>query len=223
MRTQIAGTIGLALLLSSGVGAAPLATKDTVQVESTLSAAGASSQETNLGDLIADAVRQTAGADVALVAADEIDENKRIPAGKVDTNAIISALSFADDTSDTVVILNLTGTQLISAAERSVSRAPQSFDGFMQISGLQIRYNPSQSEGKRVSLVGVGGSEIQAGKTYRVATTRPVAGGSLGYFQIWKSKDIASDTGVSIAKSLTSYLESHRTITNSIEGRISTH
>ena len=223
MRTQIAGTIGLALLLSSGVGAAPLATKDTVQVESTLSAAGASSQETNLGDLIADAVRQTAGADVALVAADEIDENKRIPAGKVDTNAIISALSFADDTSDTVVILNLTGTQLISAAERSVSRAPQSFDGFMQISGLQIRYNPSQSEGKRVSLVGVGGSEIQAGKTYRVATTRPVAGGSLGYFQIWKSKDIASDTGISIAKSLSSYLASHRTITNSVEGRITTH
>ncbi|MGI4788137.1 MAG: 5'-nucleotidase C-terminal domain-containing protein, partial [Janthinobacterium lividum] len=117
--------------------------------------------------------------------------------------------------------LTLTGAQLLKVAERSVSRAPEPFDGFLQVSGLQIRYNPGQPEGKRVSLVGVGGSEVDAGKTYKVATTRPLAGGSLGYYQIWTNKDITDDTGTSIAKSLGSYLTAHPVVSSTVEDRIS--
>ena len=73
-----------------------------------------------------------------------------------------------------------------------------------------------------MSLVEVGGGAVEAGKTYRVATTRPIAGGSLGYFQIWSQKDIADDTGVSVAKSLGDYLSAHKTISNAVEGRVAT-
>ena len=90
------------------------------------------------------------------------------------------------------------------------------------MSGLQIRYKPGQAEGKRVSLVGVGGGEVDASKTYRVATTRPIAGGSLGYFQIFNQKDIAEDTGVSIAASLKAYLAAHHTVNAVVEDRITT-
>ena len=134
----------------------------------------------------------------------------------------MATLRYAADPSDTVVVLNLTGAQLLKVAERSVSRAPEPFDGFLQISGLQIRYNPAQSEGRRVSLVGVGGSEVDAGHTYRVAVPRPLAGGSLGYFQILGQKDIAEDTGVSVSQSLSSYLAAHPTVNSVVEGRITT-
>ena len=212
----------LSLSLPAGVSAAPKknAPKDTVQVQTTLSGAGSGLEETNLGDLVADAVRQTGGAQVALVPADEIDGGASIPAGKTDASKIVSALRYADDPSDTVVVLTLTGAQLLRVAERSVSRAPTPFEGFLQVSGLQIRYSASQPEGKRVSLVGVGGSEINAGQSYQVATTRALAGGSLGYFQILPGKSAVSDTGTTLAKSLSSFLSAHSTITNAVEGRI---
>ena len=219
--------VGVSLAALTAAHAAPTdfkgsASKDAVQVQTTLSASGVGAGETNLGDLIADAVRQTGHAQVGLIPADEINGKAQVAAGKTDSSVIVGTLRYADDPSDTVVVLNLTGAQLLKVAERSVSRAPQPFDGFLQVSGLQIRYSPGQAEGKRVSLVGTGGGEVEAGKTYRVATTRPLAGGSLGYFQIWSQKDIAEDTGVPLAKSLGSYLSAHKTINNTVEGRIST-
>jgi len=228
MKTPLIATFGITLVaLGSALPAAPSAlkergAKEAVQVQTALSGSGVAAGETNLGDLIADAVRETGHAQVGLVPADEINGKAAVAAGKTDPSAIIATLRYADDPSDTVVVLNLTGAQLVRVAERSVSRAPQPFDGFLQVSGLQVRYSPSQPEGRRVSLVGADGGEVDAAKTYRVATTRPIAGGSLGYFQIWGQKDIAEDTGVSIAKSLGAYLDGHKTVNSTVEGRIST-
>jgi len=196
------------------------AAKDTVQVRTALSGAGSSGKETNLGDLVADAVRQTGGAQVALVPADEISGSATIPAGKTDPSKIVAALHYADDPSDTVVVLTLTGAQLLRVAERSVSRAPEPFEGFLQVSGLQIRYSAGQPEGKRVSLVGVGGGEVDADKSYKVATTRSLAAGGLGYFQILTGKSASDDTGTSLAKSLGSYLAAHPVINSVVEDRI---
>ena len=199
------------------------ASKDTVQVQTALSATGVASKETNLGDLIADALKQTGHADVSVIPAEEINSHAQVPAGKTEPSAIVGTLRYADDPSDTVVVLNLTGAQLLKVAARSISRAPEPFDGFLQVSGLQLHYSPDQPEGKRVSRVTVDGSALDTGKTYRVATTRPLAGGSLGYFQIWSKKDIAEDTGVSLSKSLSSYLSAHKTISSTVENRITTH
>ena len=217
-------TIASLMLMALPSFAASLAasTKDTVQVQNALSASGVSSRETSLGNLIADALRQTGHTQIALIPADEIDGSAKISAGKVEISTIVDTLRYAADPSDTVVVLNLTGAQLLKVAERSVSRAPQPFDGFLQISGLQIRYNPTQTAGSRVSLVGAGGGEMDAGKTYRVAVPRPLAGGSLGYFQIFGQKDITEDTGIPISKSLSSYLATHPTISTVVEDRITT-
>ena len=223
MKTLPMTIAGLMLMALPSFAASPAAsTKDTVQVQNALSASGVSSRETSLGNLIADALRQTGHTQIALIPADEIDGTANIPAGKVEISTIVETLRYAADPSDTVVVLNLTGAQLLKVAERSVSRAPQPFDGFLQISGLQIRYSPSQTAGSRVSLVGVGGGEMDAGKTYRVAVSRPLAGGSLGYFQIFGQKDITEDTGISISKSLSSYLAAHPTISTVVEDRITT-
>lgn len=220
---RIIGLFGIAAFtMATTASAAPKPSQDAVEVQTALSGAGSAARETNMGNLIADALRQTGHAQVGLVPADEIDAKTAVPAGKAEAGAIIAALRSADDFSDTVVVLNLTGAQILQVAERSVSRAPEPFAGFLQISGLQIRYSAGQPEGKRVSLAGVGGGEVEASKTYRVATTRPIASGSLGYFQIWKQKDIAEDTGISLAASLKAYLAAHRTVNSIVEDRITT-
>ena len=81
-------------------------------------------------------MRQTGNADIALVAADDITETS-FPAGSVAPERIVKSLRYANDLTDTVVVLNLTGAQIRKVVERSVSRAPQPFDGFLQVSGLQ--------------------------------------------------------------------------------------
>ena len=218
---------GIFLSLTAAVHAAPQAVskdaKDTVQVQTALSGAGSSHAETNLGDLVADAVRQTGSAQVALIPSDEIDSGASIPAGKTEAGKIVAALHYAGDPGDTIVVVTLTGAQLLKVAERSVSRAPEPFDGFLQVSGLQIRYNANQPEGKRVSLVGAGGSEVDAGKAYRVAMTRSLAGGSLGYYQILTAKDISDDTGIPLSKSLSNYLAAHPVINSVVEDRVSSY
>jgi 5'-nucleotidase/UDP-sugar diphosphatase len=212
-----------AAVLGTLVYAAPLASpaKNTVQVQTALDGTGSAERETNLGDLIADAVRATGGADIALVPADEINEST-IPAGDVPPSRILAALHYADDSSDTVVVLELTGAQVQKAIERSVSRTPQPFNGFLQVSGLQVRYDASAPEGKRVTLVAHDGSKLAEGQTYKVAVTRPIADGGLGYFQIWDKKDIAENTSQSVAQSVTSWLAAHRAVNSTVEGRITT-
>lgn len=210
--------MGLSAALLLGVGVAAFAVaKDLVQVKTPLEGAGAGAAETNMGDLVADAVRQTGRAEIALVPADEVAEAS-VPAGSVPASKIVKALRYAEDASDTVVVLNLTGEQVRKAVERSVSRAPQPFNGFLQVSGLQVRYDASR--GKVTGLTMPGGGEIAAGKTYRVATTRPIADGGLGYFQVWSKADVAENTGQSVAQSLSNYLATHTTLDAAVEGRI---
>jgi hypothetical protein len=212
--------MGLTICMLLGMGAAAVAAhaaKDVIQVQTTLDGANAGAAESNLGDLVADAVRQTGNADIALVAADEITDAS-IPAGSVPPAQIVKTLRYADDATDTVVVLTLTGAQIRKAVERGVSRAPQPFNGFLQVSGLQVRVS---GDDKKITLSG-GGGELSDKKTYRVATTRPIADGSLGYFQIWSKSDIAENTGQSVAQSLANYLASHKTLNVAVEGRITT-
>ena len=130
MKTPLLALLGVTLAaLPAAAPAAPSALKDkggkdSIQVQTALSGSGVAAGETNLGDLIADAVRQTGKAQVGLVPADEINAKAQVAAGKADSSLIVGTLRYADDPSDTVVVLSLTGAQLVKVAERSVSRAP---------------------------------------------------------------------------------------------------
>ncbi|BDI30233.1 hypothetical protein CCAX7_22840 [Capsulimonas corticalis] len=193
--------------------------KDTVHIAQPLVGEGASEHETNLGNLVADAIRQASHADIAFLPADEISETT-IPVGDVKPAELAKALRYTNDPSDTIVVLDLTGAQILQAAERSVSHLPQPFPGFLQVSGLQVRYDPAQPVGKRVKLAGADSSEISSAKTYKVATTRTLAGGGLGYFKVWKKSDADDETKISVTKALTDYLTGRATLTATVEGRV---
>ena len=212
----LALAIGSLLLSAGTTHAAP---PDVVQVQTPLSGSGSAAQETNAGNLLADAVRETGHADIGLVPADEIAD-ATVPAGSIPVTKLATLLRRPDDPDDTVVVLKITGAQVLHALELGLGHAPRPFPGFWQVSGLQVRYDPAQPEGKRVSLAGVGGGEVSAGKTYTVATSRAVALGSLGYFRVWDKKDIAQNTGIPVAQSVAAYAAAHKTIHSAVEGRI---
>lgn len=205
------GLLG-ALLLLPGAGA--LAQSDTVKTEIELSTKEIDAKENALGSLIADAMRDSANADAAFIAASAFADATTIPKGSASIANILKALEYK---SDTVVIVKLTGTQITRAMEHGLYLYPKSNSGFLQFSGLTVTVNPDAEKEKRVVSVKVDGSALDANRVYKVAMPAPLANGALAYFKIWKKSDIDKDTGKTLEAVVTSYLREHKTISKGDE------
>ena len=90
------------------------------------------SQETNLGDLCADAYRTLSGADIAFVNGGGI--RKDISAGDITFGQIIAVHPFGN----AMCVVEATGAEILDALELSVSKLPGEFGGFEQVSGLKF-------------------------------------------------------------------------------------
>jgi len=148
---------------------------------SALSSVGCQARETELGDLVADAVRAEAGTPVALVPAGGFREIA-IPKGGVKAEDILKCLQYPDDR---LAVIELTGAQLVAALERSISIYPQKNLGFLQVSGIEFKFDPKSPKGSRLISVTVGGEKVVNERKYRVGTTKPLADGAYGYFTVW--------------------------------------
>jgi len=158
-------------------------------------------KETGIGSLVADAVRASASADAALIPAAAF-KKASIAAGEISGKAICSALVFPDDT---VIVLSLQGSQLRGALEKSVSIYPQKSLGFLQVSGVELVFDPRQRNARLVS-VKVAGKPLKDDATYRIATTNSLASGALGYWRIWTKEQIVQKSNATLAKAVESYL-----------------
>ena len=87
--------------------------------------------ETNLGDLAADAMRFSVGAQIGLVNAGNV--RMTIPAGEVSIQNVLDAMPFAND----MCLVRATGLQIKEALAMGASHYPQEFGGFLQVSGLR--------------------------------------------------------------------------------------
>ena len=89
------------------------------------------SGETNLGDLVADAMRYAVGAQIGLVNGGSV--RKTIPAGAITYRDVLDVMPFAND----MCLIRATGRQIMDALAMGVAHLPEEFGGFMQVSGLR--------------------------------------------------------------------------------------
>lgn len=138
------------------------------------------SRECNLGDFIADAYRAVLGTDIALVNGGGIRAD--IPQGTISYRDIMNVVPFDNMCS----VIEITGQQLADALEYSVSRYPQEYGGFLQVSGLKFTVDSSipssvirddkgrfiKTDGpRRVSGITVNGRPVDLNKKYTVGGT----------------------------------------------------
>lgn len=204
----------LVIIISAAIGVSA-----DVQSPADLSSVGGQTQETSLGDLISDAVRGTAGTAVSLIPAGGFRE-VTIPAGTIKPSDVLRCLQYPDDQ---VVVMRLTGAQLLKALERSVSIYPQKNMGFLQVSGLTVRFDPGSPKESRIRSAMVGAEPVVANQTYRVATTKPLADGAYGYFTIWGSDQKPEMKGKTIAQSATDFLSQRTSVDYRTLNRIVSH
>lgn len=87
--------------------------------------------ETNLGDLAADAMRFSVGAQIGIENGGSV--RVTIPAGPVKYQDILNVMPFANGMS----LIRATGRQIKEALAQGASRLPNEYGGFLQVSGLR--------------------------------------------------------------------------------------
>ncbi|MGN0627592.1 MAG: bifunctional metallophosphatase/5'-nucleotidase [Oscillospiraceae bacterium] len=137
------------------------------------------SQETNLGDLCADAYRAMSGADIAFVNGGGIRTS--IPAGDITYEQIISVHPFGN----ALCVVEATGQEILDALEMGVRNLPSENGGFLQVSGISFEIDMSVestvetndkglfvkvSGARRVKNVMVGDAPIDPAATYTLAS-----------------------------------------------------
>lgn len=165
--------------------------------------------ESNLGNLICDAMRREAGAQIAFYNSGGIRAN--IFKGKVRLEQAYEALPFDDD----LVSMDLTGARIREILEHSAAREY----GIIQISGMKVKVNPANPKGSRVVEAMVNGGKLDPDRTYRVATNEFLAAGGDRYVSFKQGKNIVH--GDDVRDVFIRYLEKNSPVSLSVEGRIS--
>jgi 5'-nucleotidase len=131
--------------------------------------------ETNLGNLIADAMIDVTGADIAFTNGGGIRAS--IEAGDVTKGDVITVLPFGNY----VVTKELSGADILAAIEHGIDSYPETKGAFPHVAGMKVEFDPNQPAGSRVVKVMVGDKMLDANATYTFATNDFMAFGGDGY------------------------------------------
>lgn len=175
-------------------------------------------EESAMGNLIADAIRETTGADVAIMNGGGIRADRTYdPGTKLTRRDILTELPFGNKT----VLTVLPGSQVLAALENGVSQVEKGAGRFPQVSGMTFVYDPSAPAGSRVSEVMVAGQPLDINKTYKLATNDYVLGGGDGYAALGGGEVLINGgNGNLMANDVIVYVEKAGKVTSKVEGRI---
>ena len=176
------------------------------------------SAETAFGNLLADAMRQATGADIALTNGGGIRGDTVYPPGtKLTRKMVLTELPFGNKT----VVLRLTGAQVRAALENGVSRAENPSGRFPQVSGLAFTFDARLPPGERVTSVTVARAPLEEAKTYTLATNNFLANGGDEY-RVFRAGEVLVDSasGSLMAGQLIDHIIAAGTVAPMVEGRI---
>eukprot|EP00128_Syssomonas_multiformis_P011845 Colp12_sorted_trinity150504_noHs@10225 len=136
-------------------------------------------RETNLGNFIVDIMVDATGADFGMLNSGTYRSDDIHQKGELKLKDLVSILPMADS----LVVLGITGKQLLSALENSVSQFPKLEGRFAQVSGLSFEFDPTQGAGARVvtESILVKGKPLDLDKEYKMVTKSYLALGKDGY------------------------------------------
>jgi 5'-nucleotidase len=179
-------------------------------------------EECAMGNLIADAMRVATNADIAFQNGGGIRAS--IDAGQITVGDALDVLPF----SNTYVIFELSGADIVAALENSVSRV-ESTEGtgrFLQVSGLRFSWDGSREVGRRVVSVDVLNADgeyetLDPDEVYTVATNDYLFAGGDDYAMFAEDSINGYDFGRTLDEIVRAYIQDHSPLSlPATEGRI---
>jgi len=136
-------------------------------------------QETNIGNFVADIMRVNMRADIALLNSGTLRADAIIAAGSIRMRDLISILPMLDE----LCLLQLTGDQVKNVLENSVSMYPRLEGRFAQVSGVTFTFDASRPGGDRIieGSIRVGEELLDPTRNYKVTNLNYLRQGKDGY------------------------------------------
>jgi len=168
MVDEFSAQLDASLNVEIGVTAGPLDSRRNV----------VRTEESAVGNLIADAMRAATGAEIAITNGGGIRADRTYDAGTMLTRRdILSELPFGNVT----VVTEIPGSQILAALENGVGQRENGAGRFPQVSGMTFTVDPTADAGARVSDVMIGGEPMDLDRVYSVATNDYMLAGGDGY------------------------------------------
>jgi 5'-nucleotidase / UDP-sugar diphosphatase len=171
-------------------------------------------KETNLANLLADAMRDQAQAEITLMNGGGIRES--IPEGEISLYDIGRPLPFVNST----VTVELPGEKIYQALERGLREWPHGANngGFLHVSGISYAFDGSKPAGERLIRVMKDGQPLDKSKLYKVVTNDYLANGGDNYEEFREARLISS--GKLLREVLADYIRKQGVVEPKVEGRI---
>ena len=171
------------------------------------------SKETNLANLLTDAMREVGKADITLMNGGGIRQS--IPEGEIDLYTLGKVLPF----SNSLVTIEMSGEQIYKALERGLRSYPDIGNGgFLQVSGISYSFDATKRVGEKIVSVTQDGVPLNKDEFYRVATNDFLFNGGDGYEELVGCELISA--GDLLKNVLAMYIKEKRIVEPAEEGRI---
>lgn len=171
--------------------------------------------ETNLGNLLTDAMVSISGADAAITNGGGIRES--IAAGDITVGDVISVLPFGNF----LVTKKFTGADIKAGLEHGTSDYPNVKGAFPHVSGITFEIDVKQAKGNRIKNLTIAGAPVNLSKEYTVATNDFIAAGG-DDFSMFANGPLVGDYGA-LDEVLIDYIKKTSPIKNGKENRIVTY
>lgn len=169
-------------------------------------------RETNLGNLLTDAMIYETGADVAITNGGGIRSS--IDKGDITKGDIIKVLPFGNY----IETKELTGSQIKKVLEHGVKDYGNPAGSFAHISGVKVVVDPKKEVGNRIIDITIDNKKIDLNKKYTVATNDFMAVGGDDYPVFKDAKSLKTYSGLD--EVLIKYIEKIGMVDSKVDKRI---
>ena len=188
---------------------------------------GNRTEETNLGDIVSDAIMWTVLKDEGSLSVDTANAVAIVNGGGIRASINIGSITKKDVNTvlpfgNTITVVYVTGAELLEALEASTYCTPTAVGGFPQVAGIEFTvdttkaydsnaetypastyYGPASIN--RVTINNVNGREFDENATYAVITNDFMAAGGDTYYAFASSEN-KFDTGIPLDEAVMAYI-----------------
>ncbi len=174
--------------------------------------------EAAFGNLVADAMRAATGAQVALTNGGGIRADRVYPPGSALTaRDLVEEMPFGNK----LVVLELSGRELIAALDHGTGGLATLTGRFPQIAGMDVVIDRTAADGQRVKRLRIAGTPVDEEGRYTLVTNDFLARGGDGYTMFGEAPRQQDERmGQLMVDAVIDYLRRAGTVSPSVEGRI---
>jgi len=192
------------LITEVNVGSTPMLLEGTREIVRT--------GESNLGNLITNAMLYETGAQIALTNGGGIRAS--IEAGEITVGDVITVLPFGNY----IVTLDVLGSDIIKALENGVTDYPAAKGAFPHVAGITYTFDPSKPAMERITNVMFNGKPLDPMMMYSVATNDFMAAGGDQFVSLGAS--VQTGEYAALDEALIAYIKEVDISTIKVEGRV---